>query len=134
MQFPLSLTATFLKKSYARRIFHGWWKLVLAAILVLIGTFASAREGHLSAWSVFGLTAVGLAVLVFGAAWFRQSKAIDDWIRAQGEALVIYSLSDDAVETASAVGSTKLKWDAFRGLAITDEDTLLLCEFEHVEV
>ena len=126
MQFPLYLDATFLKKSYARRMFHGWGKLAIAVVLVLVSTALSAGEDHLSAWSVFGLIAVGLAGLIFGVAWHRQSKAIDDWIRAQGKAPVIYALSEDLVETTSAIGSTKLKWDAFRGMAITDEDTLLL--------
>jgi hypothetical protein len=126
VKFSLNLDASFLKKSYARRIFRGRWRLAVAVIMIGAGVYAARGDSSLSALSVVGLTAIGFAILVYGAAWFRQSKVIDAWIRSQGDAPLIYLLSEDSVETTAVVGSSKLKWDAFSTLSITDEDTLLV--------
>jgi hypothetical protein len=126
MQFPLKLTAQFLKRSYARRMFRGWWKIVIATLVAVALATADAMRGPLSITSVFALSALGLYLVIAGIAWFRQSRALDEWLRRQAGAPVIYSLSEETIESAAEVGSTKLKWDAFRSLAISDFDTLLV--------
>lgn len=68
---------------------------------------------------------MGVATLIFASAWFRQAKSIDSWVRNQGEAAIVYALSDAAVETTSQAGSTKLKWETFSELVVSDFDTLL---------
>ena len=126
MQFLLTLTPSFLKRSYARRIFRGWWQLLIAGVLILVAVGGDILSGHFDSLSAFAVTALGLCVLVYGVAWFQQSRALGDWLKQQGGAPVIYTLSEDAVESSSEVGSTKLKWDAFARLTISDLDVLLV--------
>jgi len=125
MKFPLKLSAGFLKKSYARRMFYDLWKLALACVAVLAFVWSRYNEPGFNGWAVFFLTLIGLTVGIFTAAWFHQAKQIDYWIRAQGDAPIVYALSEETVETTAQTGSTKLNWDAFAELAITDFDTLL---------
>ena len=126
MQFPVTLTSGFLKRSYARRIFRSWWKILIGMALVLPVVVEDLLSGHFSALSAFGATVVGFCFLFYGLAWFRQSRALNDWLKKQGGAPVIYSLSEETVESSSEVGSTKLKWDAFARLTISDLDVLLV--------
>ena len=126
MQFPLKLNARFLKRSYAKRMFYGAWKLAVAYLFILIFVGVSYSDPELRGWCIFFLAIAGVGTSIFVIAWVRQSKSIDDWIRRQGDAPVIYSLSEEVVESASEVGSTKLKWDAFSSLTISDFDTLLI--------
>lgn len=125
MQFPLSLSAAFLKRSYAKRMFSGWWKIVIAAVVVAIVTVWEVRDGSIGMFSIFAISALGFYLLVAAVAWIRQSKALDEWLRQQAGAPVVYSLTEEAIESSAKIGSTKLKWDAFRSLAISDFDTLL---------
>jgi hypothetical protein len=125
MEFSLRLSAGFLKRSYARRMFYDLWKLVLAYVAILGLVCSRYGDPRFTGWAIFFLTVVGLGTLIFGAAWFHQAKRIDDWIRRQGEAPIVYVMSEDTVETTAQAGSTKLKWDAFAELSITDFDTLL---------
>jgi hypothetical protein len=126
IQFSLELTPEFLKRSYARRIFSGWWKIALAAAAIGLIVIWEVRHGPIGMITVFALSALSLYIIVFSIVWFRQSRALDDWIRQQAGAPVIYSLSDATIETSSGVGSTKLKWEAFRRLSISETDTLLM--------
>ena len=82
-------------------------------------------DPRFTGWAIFFLTLMGLATVVFAAAWFHQAKSIDAWVRTQGDVPVRYTLSEEAVETISQTGSAKLKWEAFAELRITDFDTLL---------
>jgi hypothetical protein len=125
MKFSLQLNADFLKKSCARRIFYDLWKLGLAYVAILVFVISRWGEPDFNGWAVFFLTLVGLATMIFAVAWFQQAKRIDDWIQSQGAAPVIYTLSDETVETTAETGSTKLKWDAFAELSIADSDILL---------
>jgi hypothetical protein len=125
MQFPLSLSAAFLKRSYARRMFSGWWKLVIAALVALVAAAWEIRGGAIGMFSVFAIAALVLYVVIAAIAWRRQSKALDEWLRHQAGAPVVYSLSDEAIESSAEVASTKLKWEAFHSLSISDFDTLL---------
>lgn len=106
-------------------MFYDLWKLALAYVAVLIFVCSRYGEPGFTGWAIFFLTVMGLAVVIFSASWFHQTKSIDGWIRSQGDAPVIYALSEEAVETTAQTGSTKLKWDAFAELTITDFDTLL---------
>ncbi|HOG92669.1 MAG: hypothetical protein BWX86_00559 [Verrucomicrobia bacterium ADurb.Bin122] len=126
MQFPLKLDARFLKRSYAKRMFYGAWKLAIAYLFILIFVGVSYSDPELRGWCIFFLAVAGVGTAIFVAAWIRQSKSIDDWVSRQGDAPVVYALSEGEVESTSQVGSTKLKWDAFSGLMISDFDTLLL--------
>jgi hypothetical protein len=126
MQFPLKLTAQFLKRSYARRMFRGWWKITIATVVAAVVVTADAMRGPLGITSIFVLCALGFYFVIAGVAWFRQSRALDEWLRQQAGAPLIYSLSEETIESTAEVGSTKLKWDAFRSLAISDFDTLLV--------
>lgn len=126
MQFPLKLDARFLKRSYAKRMFRGLWKLAAAYLFILIFVGFSYSDPNLRGWCIFFLAVVGVGAAIFVAAWFRQSRSIDDWVSRQGDVPITYVLSEEAVEGTSQVGSTKLKWDAFSSLVITDYDTLLV--------
>jgi hypothetical protein len=125
VQFPVTLTARFLKRSYAKRIFHRWWLVVIAVIAVSFATRSSILEGPFGLLPMFAFAAFGVYVVLSAVVWTRQSKALDEWLRHQAGAPVIYSLSEEAIESSAAIGSTRLKWDAFRSLTITDFDTLL---------
>ncbi len=125
MQFPVQLTASFLKSSYARRMFYGWWKIAIATAVGAAAVIMNAMRGPLNGGSIFIMSGLGFYFTIATVAWFRQSKALDEWLRRQAGAPVIYLFSEDGIESSSAVGSTKLKWDAFRSLAISDFDTLL---------
>lgn len=126
MQFSLKLDARFLKKSYARRMFYGAWKLGVAYVFMLVFVAFNYSEPKLRGPCIFFLAVIGLGTAIFAAAWYRQSKVLDDWVQRQGDAPVVYTLSEETVESASQMGSTKLKWDAFSGLTISEFDTLLL--------
>ena len=107
-------------------MFRGWWKIAIAAVVAAVVVISDALRGPLGITSIFVLSAMGFYLAIAGFAWFRQSRALDDWLRRQGDAPVIYSLSEETIESCAEVGSTKLKWDAFRSLAICDFDTLLV--------
>ena len=106
-------------------MFRGWWKLVIAAVVVLVVATWEIRGGAIGMYSVFALAALAFYVVVAAIAWHRQSKALDEWLRQQAGAPVIYSLTDETIESSANVGSTKLKWEAFCRLSISDFDTLL---------
>jgi hypothetical protein len=125
MQISITLTAGFLKKSYAKRIFRSWWKFLIAFAMITVSVVADLRSGQFGPLSAFGVSAVGFCVLIYGLAWFRQLKALNDWLKKQGSAPVTYTISAEAVESTSEVGSAKLKWDAFSRLTISDLDVLL---------
>lgn len=125
MQFSIRLTKSFLKRSYARRMFCNSWKLAIAIVLIFVSFVLHGAILISDASSVFALSSIGFALLIFGAAWLRQSKMIDDWIRAQGDAPVVYVLSEESVESSSTMGSMRLKWDALYRITITNCDTLL---------
>ena len=59
MQFPLKLTAQFLKRSYAQRMFRGWWKIAIAAVIAAVVVIPDAMRGSLGITSVFVLSAMG---------------------------------------------------------------------------
>jgi hypothetical protein len=126
MQFPVKLDGRFLKKSYARRMFYGLWKLALAYLVILIFVGTSYSDPKTKGFCIFLLAVVGLGTSIFIFAWLRQAKWIEDWASKQGEAPVSYALSEEAVESASQLGSTKLKWEAFSTLVISDFDILLV--------
>ena len=125
MQFPIRLTARFLKRSYVRWLLHGWWKVLIAVSFVAVKLVPEAIRGELSGLSYVGVSALGVLALVMLGAWVRQSRFLGDWIRRQGDAPVIYTLTDEAVKSTSALGGLKLKWDVFDRLTISDFDTLL---------
>ena len=110
-------------------MFGGWWKIAIAATLLGICVTLETTHGAISIVSILGLSAFVLYLIIAGVAWLRQSKALDEWLRQQEGAPVIYSLSDEAVETTARISSAKLKWDAFHRLSISDFDTLLLFSF-----
>src|SRR5688572_17159310 len=116
MQFPLKLDARFLKKSYARRMFYGAWKLAVAYLFILVFVGVSYSDPELRGWCIFILAIAGVGTALVAFAWFRQSRSIDAWVNSQGDAAVVYAQSEEVVESTSQVGSTKLKWDAFSGL------------------
>jgi hypothetical protein len=126
MEFPLTITPAFLKRSHARRIFRHWLRLVLASVLILIAVGMDVRRGQLGSISAVGLSAIGFCVLVYGATWIRQVMAIREWARRQGTASVVYALSEATVKATSEMGGTELKWEAFSGIVVTDFDTRLV--------
>jgi hypothetical protein len=126
MQFPLKLTPEFLKRSYAKRMFGDWWRMAIAAVLIGVVVVWEIMRGSIGMISILALSVITLYLVICGVAWFRQSRALNDWLRKQAGAPVIYSLSDATIESSSEVGSTKLKWDAFRCLSISEFDTLLM--------
>lgn len=126
MQFSLNITSAFLRRSHARRIFHHWPRLTLAVVLVLTAIGFEVRRGEFGRVAVFCVAALGFVVLVYALAWFRQAKAIDDWVKRQGGEPVVYTLNEATVEATAQVGSASLKWDAFTKLKISDLDVLLV--------
>lgn len=125
IQFPIRLTGEFLKRSYARWLLRGWWKVLIAVSFVTVKVVPEAIRGELSGLSYVGVSALGVLALVILGAWIRQSRFLGDWIRRQGDAPVIFTLTDEAVESTSALGGVKLKWDVFDRLTINDFETLL---------
>ncbi|CAN5584156.1 hypothetical protein BH09VER1_BH09VER1_40310 [soil metagenome] len=124
MEFSATLTEQFLKRSHAKRMFYGWWKIALAVVVAGWFSYLDLRHGS-GGFSFFlvGVVAVYFAIAAF--AWARQTRVIRQWIRQQGGKPVVYVLSEEGVEGRSEIGSTKLKWEAFKRLKITDFDTLL---------
>lgn len=126
MQFSLQLTASFLKRSYARRMFYRWWAIALAVAVTVGIVTMDWLNGSLSAVSIFALSALAFYAAIAGLAWLRQSRALDAWLRMQDGAPVVYSLTPETVESRSAQGAVQLQWAAFRLLVIDDFDTLLV--------
>lgn len=124
MKFSTQLDRAFLRKSYARRIFHNHRALLLSCISTPLAAFSIAGA-QLNPWTVSSLSAVAFVVLVYSAVWFRQSKALDSWLRQQGNEPVHYTILEDSIETSSAIGSARLKWSAFKRITLTNFDTLL---------
>lgn len=125
MQFPIRVTAGFLKRSYARWLMRGWRLTLIAVGVVAVKVVPEGIRGDLSGLSYVGISALGVLALVMLGAWIRQSRFLGDWIRRQGDAPVIYTLTDEVVESTSALGGVKLKWDVFDRLTINDFETLL---------
>lgn len=82
-------------------MFYDLWKLAVAYVAVLTFVFSLLGEPGFSGWAIFSLTLIGLASVIFAAAWFHQTKSIDGWIQSQGEAPIVYTLSDEEVETTA---------------------------------
>jgi len=129
MQFPLHITAAFLKRSYAKRTYRGWWKVLASVAVIVLMWIADESGSHTGPLMIFAMSMLTLYVVLCVIAWFRQLRAIKDWLRMQGEVPVIYSLSEETVEASSAIGSTKLKWDAFKKITVSDFDTLLVFSY-----
>jgi len=110
-------------------MFGDWWKMAIAAAVLIVVAVWELRHGAIGVISIIALSVLALYLAICAFAWFRQSKALDDWLRKQAGAPVVYSLSETTIESSSEVGSTKLKWDAFRSLSISEFDTLL--KFPH---
>lgn len=125
MKFSVHLSAAFLKKSFSRRVFYDAWKLAIAYVAILAGSIVGYGDPEFRTCAVFGFSLAGLGTALFGAIWIHHAKVIGDWLRRQGDAPVVYSLTEESVETTSSIGSSKLSWDAFTGLTITEFDTLL---------
>ncbi len=126
MQFSVKLSAKFLKRSYAKRLFPHRWLGAIAVVAVGYAAASQAIRGGFSFFPIFGVSLIAFYLLICGVALIQQSRALDDWREKQGEAPVLYSLCEDSIESFSQIGSTKLKWSAFRSLAITEFDTLLM--------
>ena len=125
MDFEVILTSNFLKKSYFRRLFRSWWKLLIAFVLILFSVILDLRSGTFDQVSTIGLTAMGICIIIYSAVWCKHQKYIKEFTSKQGDAPVAYRLTDETIEAESLLGVTKLKWDAFKMLRIQDFDTML---------
>ena len=63
MEIPIHLTVAFLRKSYAKRLFRNWWKLLIAALMISVSVVPDFLSGHLGTVSVFGLSAMAFCIL-----------------------------------------------------------------------
>ena len=125
MKFEIIVTQNFLKKSYFQRIFRNWWKLAIAFCMILFSVLLDLKSESLSSVSTIGLTIMGLCILIYSFAWYKQLKFIKEFIAKQGDTPIVYKLSNETVETESLLGESKLKWDSFKSLRIQQLDTLL---------
>lgn len=125
VSFSVVLERKFLRKSYARRLFYHPWRLVAAVVAMAFGVWWMMRDGGFGVlpWMVLGIA--GLFAVVCGLAWMQRAREIDRWLEGQGGLPVVYTLSEEKIETESFVGKTALLWMAFSGLTINEEDTLL---------
>ena len=106
-------------------MFYDLWKLAAAFACAVIAAFVLYRDPASKTFAIFLFSLVGVTVCFITAAWFHQSRQIDEWARRQGDTPVHYSLTEDAVESRSQLGATKLNWDAFSKMRISEDDTLL---------
>lgn len=126
MEFPITLDGDFLKKSYRIRLFpHEPYTSILMFLLAAFSIVDLWRNA--GGW----LPSLGLFAAVFYAgialfAWQKQKAVLKHWTAAQGSTPIIYRLSEEAVECVSKVGSTRLAWNALRGLEIHPLHTLIL--------
>lgn len=125
MQFSVTFDPAMLKRSYARRLFQAKWVLGLAAVLVLLSVIARPDKA-LWPLQVWGLSGLGLVAVLFGVAWWRQSRAIDRWVGRQQGRPVIYRLEEETFESESESGAVRLKWAVIDAIVIADADTLLM--------
>ena len=70
MQFPLTLTSEFLKRSYAKRMFGDWRKMAIAAVLVGVVVVWEMMRGPIGVLSLFALSAIALYLVMCCVAWF----------------------------------------------------------------
>lgn len=126
MQFPVTLTRGFLRRSYARRIFRNWWRILIGIVLIVFVVIEDLCSGHFGALSAAGTTVIGFCLLFYGLAWFKQARALDDWLKTQGPEPVIYTLSEETVQNTSVVAGMALRWEVFARLKISDLDVLLV--------
>lgn len=125
MTASFTITRTFLRRSYLRRMFHRWWLNLIAIAMISPSVISDLQRGTLSNISTFGIAAVSILVLRHATAWYRQSQTIDDWISKQGEAPIHYQFGADAITVESTIGKSTLKWSAFKRLTITPFHLLL---------
>ncbi len=125
MEFEVKITEAFLKKSHFRRLFRNWWKLCIAFLMIMVAITFDLKSGEIGRISVSGITIIGFCVIIYSVVWTRQTRSIRDWTERQKDKPVRYWLTEESIESESAFGSTKLKWDVFKRLSIRPLDTLL---------
>lgn len=125
MHFDIYITASLLRKVFLRRLFRNWPMLLLLFVLIGLSVLFSVSAGSFSSVGVITL-AIGVGLIfLFISAYFQNERVIREWTRAQGTSPVRYTLTDDAVQAASNLGKSELKWNVFREL-VEYPDYLLL--------
>jgi hypothetical protein len=125
MEAEFLMTRRFLRRSHLSRLFHRWWIIAIAILMMAPNVIGDLRSHELGGVSIFAITALGILVLRYSYACFRQFRMIDDWTSKQGDNPVTYEFDLETVTASSAVGKTTLKWSAFKRLVITPLHTLL---------
>ncbi len=125
MEFEIRITEKFLKEAHFRRLFSGWKKILFAFGLIILAVIIDIYSGELGKISVIGLTVMLICILIYSAAWYRQCREVRKWLEKQEETPVRYNLLTMKIEAESLIGSTTLKWTAFKRLVIHPHDTLL---------
>lgn len=125
IEFDVQITGALLHRVMLRKLFRRWPLTLAAMALVGVGIYSELGRGHLGRFSVFGLTAIGLQLLFYTMYYVRQRQAIADWKRQQGDDPVHYQLTTESLTARSNLGSSELRWNAFREL-IEYPDYLLL--------
>lgn len=125
IDFDVHISEILLRRVALRRIFRRWPLTLIATVLIGYGIVFDLRRGQWTPLSIIGATALGIQWILYIVLYLRQRRAIADWARQQGDAPVHYSLKDETICARSNLGSSELKWVAFREL-IEHEDCLLL--------
>ena len=111
-------------------MFRGWWKMAAPIAFIFMMRFADDTGTHTGPIFVLGLSIGTVYAALCVLAWFQRSRAIGHWVKVQGGAPVIYSLSEVDFEATSVVTSTKIKWQAFSKIEVHDLDTLLRLPYD----
>lgn len=121
MEFDVHISEEVLRKASLHRLFRRWRVSVFILVFILVTVQRDWRNGGLGALSIFCLSGISLLFLIYGAVYIRDGQSIADWKKLQGDEAIRYELSQGWVRASSKMGSTEVRWEAFKELLLADD-------------
>jgi hypothetical protein len=126
-QFTIQFTEGHIKyachKFFARYVGIG---LPIVGVLMLAALVQRLHSGQMDLLSGFFMAVVIMSVGIFVSAYFQRRNYAISQFKKMGNGLVSYELSDEFFKAKSNLGSTELKWEAFKAIWIFPAVWLLM--------
>jgi YcxB-like protein len=126
-QFTIQFTEEHIKyacrKFFARYVGIG---LPIVGVLMLAALLQRMHSGQMDLLSGFLLAVVVMGVGIFASAYFQRRNYAVSQLKKMGNGLVSYELSDEFFKAKSNLGSTELKWEAFKAVWVFPTVWLLM--------
>ena len=126
-QFTIQFTEEHIK--YACRKFFARYMgigLPIVGVLMLAALLQRVHSGQVDLLSGFLLAVVVMGVGIFASAYLQRRNYAISQLKKMGNGLVSYELSDEFFKAKSNLGSTELKWEAFKAIWIFPAVWLLM--------